>query len=173
MRSPEPQHPAWDLWRRLHRLFPAWNVWIDAFTTPGAWGLWGVDLVSGLRRNPSTRTAFALMKDVSPELFDAVVSLAAVNGRRHDLLFRTVLVTYITVPLAVITTTAQITPTGVESWLTQHWRFAVQAFGACTFGVLVYFWSQWRSKQLMAVLDLIRVERGPLPNTALEPRDGG
>ena len=174
MRSPpELQHPAWDLWRRVHQLFPAWSLWIDAFITPGAWGLWGVDLLSGLRRNPSSRKTFALLDEASPELFEAVVALAAVNARRHDLLFKAVLVTYITVPLAIVTTTAQITPAGVESWLTEHWKLAFQTFCGCTLGVVFYFWAQWRSHQILAVLDLVRIERGMLPNTALELRDGG
>lgn len=175
MRPPDSslQHPAWALWKRVYKLFPGWTLWIDAFTTPGAWTLIGVDLLSGLRRNPSTRKTFELLKEAPPELFEAVVAMAAVNARRHDLLFKAVLVTYITVPLAIVTTTAQITPAGVESWLQEHWRLALQLFVACTAGVIGYFWSQWRAHQIMAVLDLVRIERGQLPNTALELRDAG
>lgn len=172
MPEAEAQHPAWALWRQVKALYPAWNLWLEAFYTPGSWTMWGVDVVSGLRRNPSTRKTFALLEGASPELFEAVVALAAVNARRHDILFKAVLVTYITVPLAIVTTTAQITPIGVEHWLAGHWKLALQLFLTCTLGVVVYFWSQWRSKQILAVLDLVRIERGQLPNVALELREG-
>ncbi len=163
---------AWALWRRLKTYFPAWSLLPSAFITPGAWTLAGIDFIGGLRRNRSTRQTFALLKDTPPEDFEAVSALAAVNARRQELISRTVLLLYVTIPLTLLATGAEIAPDSVERLIRENLRLSLYLFFAATGGAMLYLSSWWRSKQMMSVLDLGRIERGMLPNSALELRDG-
>ena len=110
---------------------------------------------------------------MSPTEFEALVALAAVNARRQDLISRTVILLYITVPLSLLATGAEIAPDSVERLIRENLRDAMILFTGATLGVLVYISSWWRSRQMTAVLDLVRIERGMPPNTALELRDAG
>lgn len=47
----------------------------------------------------------------------------------------------------------------------------LQIAAALTLAAGGYFMSHWRSRQIVAVLDLIRIERGQSPYTALELRE--
>lgn len=60
-------------------------------------GLVGNDLISGLRRNPSTRRAFPLLRDAPGPMFDAVAALATVNLRRQEQGFQVLALFYISV----------------------------------------------------------------------------
>lgn len=172
--SPPSQADAvWALWRKLKTYFPAWSLAPSAFVTPGAWTLAGIDFIGGLRRNRSTRQTFALLAETPAPLFEAVVALASVNARRQELISRTVLLLYVTVPLTLLATGAEIAPDSVERLIQDNLRLSLYLFFAATLSALFYMASWWRSRQMMAVLDLVRIERGLLPNTALELRDAG
>lgn len=164
---------VWALWRRLKRLFPAWSLLPSAFYTPGAWTMIGIDLVGGLRRNRSTAQTFDLLADTAPPDFEALVSLAAVNARRQDLILRFVLVLYVTLPLTALAAGADLAPDWLQSVMRDHPLLVLLLVVGATQGVLTYVCSWWRSHQMMAVLDLVRIERGLTPNTALELRGAG
>jgi hypothetical protein len=161
----------WRLWRSLHRLFPTWSILPDSFVTPGAWGYLGVDFVSGLRRNPSTLKAFALLEGAADELFDGLTALAALNGRRQDQLLRVVILTYLTVPLSILALVAELSGDSLLSFVKTHQANTIGIALTITLAPLGYLISTWRSKQLISVLDLIRVERQQRPYTALELRE--
>lgn len=168
-----PDGPAdlWDLWRRLIRLFPAWSLLPSSLYTPGAWGYMGVDFVSGFRKNPSTIKAFELFEGVDDATFDAVSALASLNARRQDQMLRAVIVGYLTVPLSIMALLAELAGASVMSFIRDHLRDLIPVVVALTLGPVAYFMSNWRSRQIMGVLDLIRIERGQAPYTALELRD--
>lgn len=171
--KPHPSDaPVWPLWRELKRHFPVWSLLPSAFWTPGAFGYVGVDHVSGFRRNASTKAAFALMDGRPDEDLDLLTALAALNARRQRQMFTAVAVAYVTVPLTLIATWAEIAPDGVEAFIRGNVLSAVQGFVGLTMGALYYFCSHWRSRQMVEVLDLIRIERGARPFTALELREG-
>ena len=167
------EHEVWPLWRRFKQLFPTWSLLPESFYTPGAWTLVGTDFVSGFRRNRSTRRAFELLNDRPDAEFEGLVAVAALNARRQDLMLRAVLVAYITVPLSLLATGAEIAPDDVERLIREHLRTSIILFSGSTVGTLFYVCGWWRSRQMMSVLDLIRIERGMLPSTSLELRDGG
>lgn len=50
-------------------------------------------------------------------------------------------------------------------------RTTIQFGVMAALGPLLFFMSHWRSRQIVAVLDLIRIERGQSPFTALELRE--
>jgi len=161
---------AWALWDRLKRHFPTWSLLPSSFYTPGAWGYMGVDFISGFRRNRSTRQAFDLLAGVDDQTFDAVSALANVNARRQDQMLRAVIVAYLTIPVSVIAIFAEVAGDSLVSFVRANLETSIQFGVAATLGPLMYYMSHWRSRQIVSVLDLIRIERGQSPYTALELR---
>lgn len=149
----------WRAWRSLHRLFPVWSMLPESFVTPGAWGYLGVDFVSGFRRNPSTLKAFALLDGVSDELFDDLTALAALNARRQEQLLRAVILLYLTVPLSILALVAELAGDSLMGFVKAHQQLTLTLAITVTLAPLGYLMSSWRSKQLIGVLDLIRIER--------------
>lgn len=151
---------AWVLWGKLRRLFPAWNLFLEAFYTPGAWGYMGVDFLNGFRRNPSTVKAFALLDGIDDATFDALSALASLNARRHDQMVRAVVVFYLTVPLTIAAIMADLAGDSMLSFIREHSTVVIQVAAGVTLGPISYLQGQWRSRQILGVLDLIRIERG-------------
>lgn len=162
---------VWVLWDKLKRLFPAWSLLPEAFYTPGAWGYVGIDFVSGFRRNPSTLKTFALLETEDDAAFDALSALASLNARRQEQLLRAVVVVYLTVPLTIAALAADLAGDSVLGLIRQHTTSAIQIATGITLGPLGYFLSHWRSRQVLGVLDLVRIERGQAPFTAVELRE--
>jgi hypothetical protein len=162
---------VWALWDELKRLFPTWSLLPEAFYTPGAWGYVGVDFVSGFRKNPSTLKTFNLLRDVDDARFDALSALANLNARRQDQLLRAVAIGYLTLPLTITALAADLAGDSVMGLLREHTTAAIQIGATIALGPLGYFLSHWRSRQIVGVLDLIRIERGQAPFTALELRE--
>lgn len=150
----------WDLWRALKRHFPAWNLLASGLYTPGAWGYVGVDFISGFRRNRSTQQTFDLLRDVDDRTFDALYGLAALNGRRQDQMLKAVVVGYLTLPLTILAIVADLQGDSVSAFIREHSTVVIQIIAGVTLGPLAYLSSQWRSRQILGVLDLIRIEQG-------------
>jgi hypothetical protein len=161
----------WSLWRQLKRHFPAWSLLPSGLYTPGAWGYIGVDFVSGFRRNQSTRQAFDLLKDVDDPTFDALCGLANLNGRRQDQMLKAVVIGYLTLPLSVLAVLADIEGDSVSAFIHAHSTLVYQVVFTATLGPLTFLMSQWRSRQMIGVLDLIRIERGRSPAPSTEPEE--
>ncbi|MCK5909364.1 MAG: hypothetical protein KAG62_05390 [Caulobacter sp.] len=161
----------WRLWHSLHRLFPTWALIPESFVTPGAWGYMGLDFISGFRRNPSTLKAFALLEGVSDDLFDGLTAMAALNARRQDQLLRVVIVGYLTVPLSILALVAELAGADLMTFVKAHQNITLWIALTLTAAPVGYMMSAWRAKQVISVLDLIRIERQQRPYTALELRD--
>lgn len=161
----------WALWRRVKTPFPAWSLIPSTFYTPGAWGYLGVDFLSGFRRNPSTLEVFEMLKDVDVATFDALSALANLNARRQDQMLRAVIVAYLTVPLSILALLAEIMGDGLLAFVRQEPQLVFSVGAGLALGPLHYLMTHWRSRQIVGVLDLIRIERGQSPFTALELRD--
>lgn len=170
MTSTEFDAPVWTLWRQVKRHFPTWSLLPSAFWTRGAWTFIGIDVVSGFRRNASTRAVFALLADRSDGELDRLIALAMLNSRRQRQMFTAVAVAYVTIPLTAMATWADIAPDAIKSFLREEFSIAVQLFATATLAALVYFCSLWRSRQVVEVLELVRIERGGRQFTA-EPGD--
>ncbi|NBW09870.1 MAG: hypothetical protein EBR82_17780 [Caulobacteraceae bacterium] len=162
--APDKVAELWDLWRALKRHFPAWSLLPSGLYTPGAWGYIGVDFISGFRRNKSTRQTFDLLDGVDDKTFDALYALAGLNGRRQDQMLKAVVIGYLTLPLSIIAIIADIEGDSVSAFIREHSTTVYQIIAMVTLGPLTFLMSQWRSRQMIGVLDLIRIERGrPVP----------
>jgi len=170
-KTSEPPADLWTLWHCLKILFPMWSLIPSSFYTPGAWGYVGVDFVSGFRKNPSTIKAFELLQGADDALFDAVSALASLNARRQDHILRAVVIGYLTIPLSIMALLAELAGDSVLTFLRAHSDQIIPFLAGVTLGPIVYGMSHWRSRQIVCVLDLIRIERGQAPFTALELRD--
>jgi hypothetical protein len=160
----------WALWKRLKSFFPVWSLLPSSFNTPGAWGYAGVDFVSGFRKNPSTIRSFELLEGVDEPTFDALSALANLNVRRQEQMLRAVILGYLTIPLSVMALLAELAGDSVMTFIKQRPELAIQIVFVATLGPAMYLMSHWRSRQIVSVLDLIRIERGQAPFTALELR---
>ena len=130
----------------------------------------GVDFISGFRRNRSTRQAFELLEGIDDGVFDAVSALANLNARRQDQMLRAVVVAYLTVPISIVAILAELAGDSLVSFVRDHLQMSIQFGVGATLAPLSYYLSHWRSRQIVSVLDLIRIERGQSPYTALELR---
>ena len=162
---------AWRLWGALKARFPAWSLIPSSFYTPGAFGYLGVDFISGFRRNPSTIAAFEILDGADEATFDAVSALAALNARRQDQMFRAVVIGYLTVPISVLALLAELAGDSMISFARQYADLIIPLAVGFAAAPLSYGMSSWRSRQILGVLDLIRIERGQAPYTALELRE--
>lgn len=162
---------VWSLWKRLKAYFPTWGLLPDSFVTPGAWGYMGNDFVSGFRRNRSTQQTFDLLDGVTERDFDALSALANLNARRQEQMLRAVVIAYLTVPLSVVAILAEVAGGSLVTFVRERPDWAIQIALTVTLGPLAYFLSHWRSRQIVSVLDLVRIERGQSPYTALELRE--
>ncbi|KQY96677.1 hypothetical protein [Brevundimonas sp. Root1423] len=162
---------VWPLWKRLKTYFPTWSLLPSSFVTPGAWGYMGNDFVTGFRQNRSTHQAFELLDGVTDRDFDALSALASLNARRQDQMLRAVVIAYLTVPLSIVAIVAEVAGGSLITLVRDHSDWAIQTAVAITTGPVFFFMSHWRSRQIVAVLDLIRIERGQSPYTALELRE--
>lgn len=162
---------VWDRWNRLKAHFPVWSLFPSSFVTPGAWGYVGVDFVTGFRANRNTHQAFEIMADADEALFDGVSALANLNARRQEQMLRAVIIAYLTIPVSILALTAEVAGDSLLTYAKTHLAVVIPLAVGLTMGSLSYFMSHWRSRQIVAVLDLIRIERGQSPFTALELRE--
>lgn len=173
--SPTPlgEHPVWPLWRGYKRLFPTWTLPLSTWSTPGSWGWLGNDLLSGLRKNPSTRKAFALLAETPNDVFNGLSALAAMNLRRQEQGFQLLLAVYITIPVTLLIALGEID--GERFWrLVQADEGMIVRLGFFLIALtLFYLAALWRARQMVHVLDLIRIERGLDPVSTVELRDQG
>lgn len=155
------REPAfWDLWRRLKNDFSCLSFIPSWFYTPGAWGYLGVDFVSGFRRNGSTLRALDLLKGVDDKTFDAVAALAALNARRQEQMLRAVIITYLTVPVSVTALVAEIVGDDLGTFVRENMTNVIAVVVTLAIGPIAFLFSNWRARQIVGVLDLVRIERG-------------
>lgn len=166
--NPElPDHPVWAAWKKLVALFPGWSLIPESFVTPGAWTMTGVDFVSGLRRNRSTRKAFEATQDLPSDIFAGLCDLAALNEARQAQVLRMVIIGYLTIPLSVIAVLAEIAGDDLSAFVRTHALSLIGAAAVLTLGPIGYFISHWRARQIVSVLRLIQIERSDTPRISV------
>ena len=112
-----------------------------------------------------------MLDGVDEPTFDALSALANLNARRQDQMLRAVVIAYLTVPITVLAIVAEVAGEGLVSFVRGNMIFVVSGAVGATMASLSYYLSHWRSRQIVGVLDLIRIERGQSPFTALELRE--
>lgn len=165
------EHEVWALWRAYKRLFRTLTLPLSTLFTPGAWGWLGNDVVSGLRKNPSTKRALDLLAPLPDPLFDKLSALASVNLRRQEQGFQVLAIFYVSVPLTAALLFGEIAPGEVLSLLRDETRAVLQLVVMLGGATVLYMAALWRARQMVHVIDLARIERGQSPFTALELRE--
>lgn len=160
-RQGQAPHPVWDLWWALKKRFSLAGAPASWFGTPGAWTYFGNDFVTGLRRNGSTQDAFDLM-DARPDLVEPVRDLALLNMKRQEQMFQFIALLYVSVPVTLVLGMAQLMPQALIRLATEQRTGTMILVGALTVGALFYLVGMWRARQLVSVIELWRIERGPL-----------
>ena len=147
------------MWWRLKRHFGLLTAPLSWFGTPGAWAYFGNDFITGLRRNRSTEQAFTLL-DEQPDLFEAVRGLAALNLKRHEQMFQFIALLYVSVPVTIVLGLAEVMPNDLIRVFSEQQQAVMILVVALTVGAVVYLVGMWRARQLLAVIELWRIERG-------------
>lgn len=123
------------------------------------WGFYGVDLISNLRRSPMAERAFNLLAAVSDRDLERLADLARVNSQRHDSMWRMSVMFYVSVPATGALALLQIAPEAVAAAFTEGSVVLWVAIGAILSSMLYYFGAHWRARQILAVLEMVRLER--------------
>ncbi len=130
-----------------------------------------MDFITGFRANRSTHQAFGVMADADEAVFDGVSALANLNVRRHDQMLRAIVIAYLTVPITVLALAAEVEGDSLVAFARENMDVVLPIVVGLTMAPFAYFNGAWRARQIVGVLDLIRIERGQQPFTALELRD--
>jgi hypothetical protein len=164
----------WRLWRAVTRALPMWTMPWESLFAPSALTMVGVDYVSGLRRNASTRKVFALLERVASRDLRRLHSIAQVNRQRQEAVARWTAIGMVTLPLSAALALAQLAPGVLEALRTQWLNLSAVTLAIVAAVVLLYLLSAWRARQIVAVLELAFVERDvPLAPDAAEAFDPG
>lgn len=159
-RAVDADDPLWPLWRAVAAEFRAGRVLRHVFTSRAGWGFYGLDIVSAFRTSPMTRRSLALMVEVPDKLLNRLAALASLNARRNEAMWRMAAMFYVTVPVTLILAGLQGAPEFVRTILSDSGPALGLAAAAMTIWLLYYFFSLWRARQVEAVVELARIERG-------------
>lgn len=155
----------WSLWRRIVAALPLWRMPIDSVFAPSAQTLFGVDYVSGLRRNRSTRKVFDLVAPIALNDLRRIHLLAQVNHRRHEAISRWMAIGLVTLPVSGALALAQLAPALLLQIRTEWLNLSVTSLGVIAAVVVFHLAAAWRARQVATVIELAFVERG----VALDP----
>ena len=151
--------PLWPLWRQLTREFGTLRLLASAFTSGAIWGVYGIDLASGLRRSPMARRAFETVAGASDHDLDRLIELGRVNAGRHEAMWRMAVMFYISVPATVLLALVQMAPGAVAAAFFEGSVVLWGLIALLLVWMLCYFAVQWRARQIVAVLEMVRLER--------------
>ncbi|HEX8232664.1 MAG TPA: hypothetical protein VF559_04875 [Caulobacteraceae bacterium] len=159
----------WLLWRRVTRALPLWTMPWESLFAPSARTMLGVDYVSGLRRNGSTRKVFALLEGVGPRDLRRLHLIAQVNRARQEAVARWTAIGLVTLPVSGALALAQLAP-GLLREIRAEWLdLSATTLAFVGAMVVVYLLAAWRARQIVSVIELAFVER----DVALEGEAAG
>ena len=152
--------PLWPVWRRLVQEFGTRRLFTHLSTSKSGMGFYGADVISTLRATPMAQAGLAVLADVSDDLLLRLGDLATLNAKRNESMWRLAALFYVSVPLTLVLTGLEGAPEIVKEMLAQSWLIFMICGGMITLWLLYYFGNQWRARQIEAVIELARIERG-------------
>lgn len=157
--APVPDHPVWQHWDALQRLFPTWwFLWTGFFS---AWrARSGFDSLRRLRMTKRTRRAFALLDQIDTAVLDDLIALAKANAERQGYFARTILFAYVSIPFSIGALVAQLAPTATQQALLAYapaWGGTLAGVGTA---VMLRLILDGQARQFLAILEMARIERG-------------
>lgn len=159
------EDPLWPVWRRLVQEFGTRRLFLHLSTSKSGMGFYGADVISTLRATPMAEAGLAVLADVSDDLLLRLGDLAVLNAKRNESMWRLAALFYVSVPLTLVLTGLEGAPEIVKDMLARSWGVFAVCGGLITLWLLYYFGNQWRARQIEAVIELARIERG-LPKFA-------
>ena len=150
----------WALWRDVVSEFGLRRMMWSLIRSKTGWGFYGMDMASTLRATPMARGAIARLSGVSPRELERLAALAGVNGRRGEAMWRMAVMFYVTVPVGIFLAGLEGAPDFIKSFGERQGFLVVPFVLLLTIWLAVYFANQWRAKQVEAVIDMARIERG-------------
>lgn len=155
------QDLLWPTWKRLVKALPVVLMPLEWFTAPSTWKLFGVDFLSPLLENRTTKAAFAVLRPLSPRDLRRIHALAMVNHRRHEAVSRWFAIGFITLPVSAALMLSELSPATLkvvaEAEGAVRW-YLMLAYGAAAVALHLMF--AWRARQLLTVIELWLIQRG-------------
>lgn len=153
-----PDHPVWQHWEDLHRLFPTWwFLWTGFFS---AWrARTGFDALRRLRMTRRARRAFALLDQIETPVLDDLIALAKANAERQGYFARTILFAYVSIPFSIGALVAQLAPVATQQAILAYapaWGGALAGVGSA---VVIRLVLDGQARQLLTLLEIARIER--------------
>ena len=169
--DPLAPEAVWPLWRALVREFQFRRLLWRLICSPSGYGWYGVDIISTLRTMPSGRRALALLKDAPDLQLERLARLAELNARRSEAHWRMAALFYITVPGSLFVAGLQGAPEYTRDFVTAMGWVGTGLILFLMLQMLYYFATQWRARQVEAVIELERIARlaPPPPKGSAEP----
>lgn len=165
--GPKPVEPiqgeadaAWTIWRALIGDFTLGRLLRDLAMSRSGWGIYGVDLISTLRTTTAARRALARLADIPERQLDMLSDLAAVNARRNEAMWRMAALFYVSAPVTLFLASLQGAPQLMREMFRISGLLLLGLVVLLTIWLLYYFATNWRARQIEAVIDLARIERG-------------
>lgn len=148
----------WPLWRALVRHFRLWRL-LGLLWSPSGWGFYGVDVISTLRSAPASKSALVMLRGMTDVQLERLARMAELNARRNEAHWRMAALFYITVPGSLFLAALQGAPESTREMVRDlGWWATVLILGVMA-QMLYYFATQWRARQIEAVIELARIER--------------
>ena len=160
---------VWDLWRLLVKEFRTHRLLIALMTTWDASGFYGMDRISNLASSKMAKGARELLSSVDDDTLDALAALANTNAQRNEAMWRLAALFYVSVPMALFLASLDIASDLVREQIAASGGILFFVLAATTVQMLYYFAVNWRARQVVAVLEILTVERGRTP-LALQSR---
>jgi len=152
----------WGVWRRMARAMTVHGLVWDSVFGRSAWSQWGVDYVSGLRRNRSSRKLAEIVRTLHPADQRRLHAIAAINHRRLESVARWSGVAFVTVPASAALVLNQLAPQVLArlDWDVGDVFFA--GVGLAWIGWIMM--AAWRARQMVVVTELTMIELDLLPD---------
>ena len=160
---------VWPLWRALAKTFRFRSLLWRLIRSPSGWGYYGVDVVSTLRTMPSGRRALAMLREAPDLQLERLARLAELNARRNEAHWRMAALFYITVPGSLFLAGLQGAPEATREMVRDLGPYVTVAILGVMLQMLYYFATQWRARQVEAVVELARIERMAPPAPPARP----
>lgn len=154
------EYPAWAVWRALAAEFKTSRLLKTTFGSSTGLGFYGVDLASSLRRTSTARRALALLETVDDATLADLTSISEVNVQRNDAMWRLAVMFYVTVPVTIVVAGIDAAPDILAEIIGPFATVLLWLLPLLTIQLLFYFATQWRARQIAAVLAFARIERG-------------
>jgi hypothetical protein len=151
----------WTVWRRLVKALPVVRMPLEWLFSPSVWRLFGVDFLSGLLKNRTTREVFSVLAPLQARDLRRVHALAQLNHRRHEAISRWFAIAFVTVPASAALTLSELSPQTLRTLAAAEgpgrW-YLMLAYVAAV--VLLYLLFAWRARQLLTLVEMWLIQEG-------------